>query len=283
MEKLHFCIGLPRTGSTIFMRILNQNPRIFTTGTCASPYLVSSTQNIIKTRLEFSAMNKEVMKDAYFNFLRCGIKGWFESMTDKPVVISKSRSWSEYLHHTHKIFPESKYIVLLRDLRDIICSFEKLMVEYPFDLFEKDQAHTPVQYMPMDEKIGYYCDYETTLGRPLYFLQHVFEMSQKNKENFFFLKQEDLNKDPHKALKILYHWLGEEYYNHDLDNIPDPDYYENTNTYQSLVSHHTGNKYRKTSSNWKKFMTEDQSNLVINSNRWYYETFYPELLSENIV
>jgi hypothetical protein len=281
MEKLHFCLGLPRTSSTILMRILSENPKIFTTETCPTPFLISSTQNITKHRLEFSAMNKEVMKDAYFGFMRNGLKGWFESMTDKPIIISKSRSWSEYLYHTHKIYPESKYLVLLRDLRDVFCSFEKLMNEYPFDLNDKDISEPPLQYLPVEERIGCHFSYEFALGRSMYFLRHVYEMSKKNRENYFFLKHEDFNNNPKKILELLYHWLSEDYFDHNLDNIPDPEYQENYNCYSSLVSHKTGNKFVKTTFNWSKFLTNDQSNLIINTNKWYYETFYPEVLNND--
>jgi hypothetical protein len=80
---------------------------------------------------EFIALDKDVLNKSYINFLRQGMRGWFEAMTDKPIVFSKSRIWSEWLPHTFAIDPNSKYLVILRDLRDIICSFDSLLWKYP--------------------------------------------------------------------------------------------------------------------------------------------------------
>ena len=131
MQQLHYCLGLPRTCSSVIMNILNENPRIFTTGTCCMPYLVDACQERSGTVSEFIALDKDVLHNSYINFLREGIRGWFEAMTDKPIVFSKSRIWSEWLPHTFAFDPNSKYLVILRDLRDIICSFDSLLWKYP--------------------------------------------------------------------------------------------------------------------------------------------------------
>jgi hypothetical protein len=77
---------------------------------------------------------------------------------------------------------------------------------------------------------------------------------------------------------MIYQWLGEPNFEHDLDNIPEPDYKENDTTYRSLVYHKTGTKLKKLELRWPKVMTEEQSKMIIDNNRWYYETFYPEAL-----
>ena len=52
----------------------------------------------------------------------------------------------------------------------------------------------------------------------------------------------------------------------------------NDTTYRSLVYHKTGTKLKKLEPRWPKLMTEQQSKTVIENNKWYYETFYPEAL-----
>ena len=44
------------------------------------------------------------------------------------------------------------------------------------------------------------------------------------------------------------------------------------------MSHKTGTKLKKLEPRWPKMMTERQSQMVIDNNRWYYETFYPEVI-----
>jgi hypothetical protein len=57
MKQLHFCGGLPRTGSTVLMNILQQNPNIFTTSTDPFPAILNE-QILIKSRYRetFQAM-----------------------------------------------------------------------------------------------------------------------------------------------------------------------------------------------------------------------------------
>ena len=277
MRQLHYCLGLPRTASTLIMNILNENPRIFTSGTCCMTYLIEACQIKSSEVSEFLALDKEVLNTAYTNFFRQGIRGWYETMTDKPIVFSKSRAWSELLPHTFAIDPNSKYLVILRDLRDIICSFESLIWKHP--QVNVGTVEKPFHHEPFETRMEVYCtDRTTLLGRPLHMLPHLMEVVERNPDNFFILRHEDFNEKPREALQVIYQWLGEPNFEHDFDNIPKPDYYEHDTVYQALVNHKTGTKLKKLEPRWPKVMTKQQSQTVIANNRWYYETFYPEAL-----
>ena len=277
MQQLHYCLGLPRTASSLIMNILNENPRIFTTGTCCMPYLVDSCQKKSNEVAEFVALDKDVLHKSYMNFLRQGMRGWFEAMTDKPIVFSKSRSWSELLPHTFAIDSNSKYLVIVRDLREIICSFESLLWKYPEVIYSDKK--TQFLQEPYEKRMEVYCtDTISLLGRPLQTLPHLMEVAEKNPNSFFILQHEFFNEKPRETLQMIYQWLGEPNFKHDLDNIPEPDYKENDTTYRSLVYHKTGTKLKKLEPRWPKLMTDEQSRTVIENNKWYYETFYPEAL-----
>jgi len=277
MQQLHYCLGLPRTCSTVLMNILNENPRIFTTGTCPIPYLIGACKDVSTQMNEFIAMDKDVLNSAYLNFLKQGIKGWFESMTHKPIIFSKSRVWAEYFTHTFALDSNSKYLVTIRDLRDIICSFETLTNKYPN--YPIGDAQVSFENNTFEKRIELYCNYKGFgLGRSLHMLPHVMEMVRKYPNNFFILKQEDLNQNPKQILHSIYEWLGEEYFEHDLDNIPVPNYYEHDAIYRCAVTHNTGSKLKKIEPKWSKMMTYEQSQMVIHNNQWFYQTFYPEFL-----
>jgi len=279
MQQLHYCLGLPRTASTLIMNILNENPRIFTSGSCCMPYLVDVCQQRSNEVSEFIALDKDVLHNSYINFLRQGMRGWFEAMTDKPIVFSKSRIWSEWFPTTFAMDPNSKYLVILRDLRDIICSFDSLLWKYPQVSYRDGDGDNPFHQQSFEHRMEMYCtDVASNLGRPLSTLPHLMEVVQKNPNSFFILRHEDFNEKPREAFQILYQFLGEEYFEHDFDNIPKPDYYEHDTCYRSLVNHKTRTKLEKLEPRWPKLMTEEQSRTVIANNRWYYETFYPEAL-----
>ena len=282
MQQLNYCLGLPRTASTLIMNILNENPRIFTSGTCPLPYLIDACQKRSSQVSEFIALDKDVLNKAYINFLRQGMKGWFESMTDKPIVFSKSRIWPEVFPTTFAINPNSKYLVILRDLRDIVCSFETLLWKYPeivpYDIMSPDK-NTPLYTLPLEKRLQNYCtDGFSNLGRPLNTLPHVAEVANKNPNNFFLLRHEDFNEKPRETLQHIYQWLGEPNFEHDFDNIPKPTYYEHDTVYRALVNHKTRTKLEKLEPRWPEMLDERHSQLIIDNNRWYYESFYPEAL-----
>ena len=241
------------------------------------PYFFDACQNRSNEVSEFIALDKDVLHKSYINFLRQGMKGWFEEMTDKPIVFSKSRAWSEWFPHTFALDPNSKYLVIIRDLRDIICSFDSLSWKYPEVPFQFTDH--PVHQLPIEQRMELYCtDTMSLLGRPLHMLPHLMEVAQKNPNSFFLCRHENFNEQPREMLQMIYQWLGEPNFEHDFDNIPKPDYYEHDTVYRSLVSHKTRTKLEKLEPRWPKLMTDEQSKEVIVNNQWYYETFYPEAL-----
>jgi len=123
MNTLHFCGGLPRSGSTVLMNILQENPKIFTTGSCAL-YEILHDKILIKGRYSetFQAMSIDQADAAMYGLIHGATKGWFEALTDKPIVISKRHGWSSLFH----MYPNSKYICMVRDLRDIAESFDNI-------------------------------------------------------------------------------------------------------------------------------------------------------------
>ena len=124
MEKLHYMLGFPRTCSTVLARILNQNPRIFVSNTSPTPYFIDTLHRKTGDWREMIAMEESLGDKAYINFLYSGLKGWYETLTDKPVVISKSKMWAAMFPHTFQFDANSKYLFLVRDLRDIFASME---------------------------------------------------------------------------------------------------------------------------------------------------------------
>ena len=138
---------------------------------------------------------------------------------------------------------------------------------------------TPFHQESFETRIESYCtDVVSLLGRPLEMLPHVMEVARNNTNSFFLCRHEDFNEHPREILQHIYQWLGEPNFEHDFDNIPKPDYYEHDTVYRSLVNHKTGTKLEKLEPRWPKMMTDQQSEMVIEKNRWYYETFYPEVL-----
>lgn len=278
MKNIMFCIGLPRSGSTVLMNILNENPEIYTTGTCPLPYIFDGMKQATSQISEFVAMDMDALDQSMSSFLKYGIEGWFQAQTKKPNIISKSRTWDQQLRYLFRVYDNPKFIVSLRDPRDVICSFEKLLEKYPH-IFIGSKEY-PFEWNNFNKRIEYYCtDSGANLGRPLQMMPHIHEYMMKYPKNFFIFKWEHFSIDPIRSLQALYQWMNLPLYQHDLNNIPATDYIEHDAVYRSLVSHKIRSKFESIPVQWPKYMTKEQSDIILQNLNWFYSTFYPEALS----
>lgn len=275
MKKLHFCGGLPRSGSTVLMNILQQNPRIFTTGTCALPEILH-THILVKSRFResFQAMSIDQADRAVYGLIHGATRGWFEGLTNKPVVISKNRMWSELFH----LYDDSKYIITVRDLRDIVESFEKINSKtLALHSFGDRNIFTPA--MHKHEKYRHYFDESNSLSIPLSTeVPRMMEVFEKKKNNVLFIRYEDFTKEPNYILRKLYNFLEEDWFEHDLNNIQQSKLFEHDHAYfRERTDHVTKSEfiYYKDST---RTLPESFHEKVVKENIWFYRSFYPEVL-----
>ena len=270
-KQLHFCGGLPRAGSTVLMNILQQNPNIFTTGTCALPNILNDV--IIKSRFKesFQAMSINDADSALYGFIKEGTQGWFNALTNKPIVISKNRSWSSYLH----LFPNAKYIVMIRDIIDVAESFDR--VNYNTKVLHTfDEKLGLVASMTENEKFHYYFKSSNPLSGTLTFeLPKLIERFQQGSKNIIFVKYEDLLVDPYKELKRIYNVLEHPYFEHELNNIQQSELFEHDHAYfRERTSHVIESSLIHKKIPERKYSKEMQER-IIKEHIGFYQTFYP--------
>ena len=276
MNNFHMCGGLPRSGSTLLMNILQQNPGIFTTGTCAL-YEILQEKILIKSRYSetFQAMSSEQADKAMYGLVHGATKGWFEALTDKPTVISKRHGWSNLFH----LFPQSKYICLVRDLRDVVESFENVNKK-TLALHSYSNAGTFIPAMHVHEKYKYYFEEANALSGNLYTeIPRLMEIFKQGSGKVIFIRYEDLTKEPLYILDKLYKFLNEKSFDHNLMNIAQSELVEHDHAYfRERTDHKTLPEFR--------YYTEPNRELpdtfhkrVVDENKWFYEAFYPEVLN----
>lgn len=276
MKKLHFCGGLPRSGSTVLMNILQQNPRIFTTGTCALPEILH-THILIKSRFResFQAMSVDQADSAMFGLIHGATKGWFEGLTHKPVVISKNRMWSELFH----LYKNSKYIVTVRDLRDIVESFEKVNARtLALHSFGDRNIFTPA--MHKHEKYRHYFDESNSLSVPLTTeIPRMMEVFTRKENNVLFVRYEDFTKEPIYILKKIYNFLEEDWFEHDLNHINQSEVFEHDHAYFRERTDHVTKRSFVYYKEPERLLPDSFHQKVLTENKWFYQSFYPEALS----
>lgn len=274
MKQLHFCGGLPRTGSTVLMNILQQNPNVFTTSTDPFPEILKE-QILIKSRCResFQAMSCEQADAAVHGMALGATRGWYEGLSSKPVVISKSRTWSD-LHH---LFPTSKIIVTIRDLRDIVESFDR--VNSKIKALHTVSKDTLYGSMTEQEKYQYHFNTQNALSATLsYEVPKYMEIYKQDPSRVKFVRYEDLLRDPEFMLNRIYQFLELPSYKHDLNNIEQSAVFEHDNAYFMEKTDHRTKPQMIPWKEPKRVLSEDFHEKVIKNNEWFYKGFYPEVL-----
>ena len=275
MKQLHFCAGLPRTGSTVLMNVLQQNPFIFTTSTDPYPNILNE-QILVKSRYSeaFQAMSCEQADAAMYGLVQGATRGWYEGLTQKPIVISKARQWSG-LHH---LFPDSKIIVTIRDLRDIVESFDRVNSKIrALHTFSND--NTLYASMSEEEKLHYHFKESNALSSTLrHEIPKYLELFKINNARVKFVRYEDVLRDSSYMLSRIYSFLGLDSFNHDLNNINQSEMFEHDNAYfREKTDHRTQPKLTA----WRdpvRVLSAKFHQQVVNNNSWFYKAFYPEVL-----
>jgi sulfotransferase len=122
-KKIFYNSSLPRAGSTLIQNILGQNPDIHTTPTSGLYEMLAASRTIFTDGLEFKAQDEEQLLTGFKGYLKGGLYGFYEDLTDKPYVIDKCRGWGSEWEFVNAFDPNPKMICMIRDEIPIQASF----------------------------------------------------------------------------------------------------------------------------------------------------------------
>ena len=213
MKQIHFITGTPRSCSTLLCNILAQNPRFHSTASSGIIDLIYPARKNLSDLGEFKAMNPRDAENMFHDWARGGITNAFNSLTDRPVVFDKGRSWLGYLDLLFLLFPDAKVIVPIRDVRGIVTSVEKVRRKHP--AYFTPEENPANNYTTIEKRVQSWLS-SIRLGTPI---ERLYEAATRFKNKLHFVKAEELTSSPKKTLKKLYAYLGEKYYDHDFDNV----------------------------------------------------------------
>ncbi len=125
---IFFVSGLPRSGSTLLMNLLAQNPLFHATPTNDLLELIINVRNTWTNMVSFKSQGIETVKPRIISSIKGSIYGFFEKEFEEgKTVFDKSRGWIANIELLEEILDRPvKIIVTIRDVRAIVSSFEKL-------------------------------------------------------------------------------------------------------------------------------------------------------------
>lgn len=213
---IFFNSSMPRSCSTLLQNILVQNPEIYATSTDpVLEYLYGARMNYTNTA-EVKATNPEIALKNWRGFCWGGLEGYSKAYTDRPNICIKTRGGTIHYEWFKSFMPyEPKMIVMVRNLKSIVASMEKL--------FRKNQeSHQPIQNHAEMKGTTTFKRVQTFLnsapvGLALERLNDCFVKGTS--KNFLYIRAEDLSRNPSIEINKIYNYLGLPQFKHDFNNV----------------------------------------------------------------
>ena len=207
-KQYYFISGLPRSGSTLLSAILKQNPKFYAG---ISGPLLGHVRSAIEAgnavqKSEFSEIrNKRIISAT--------VDAFYEEI-DRPVIFDTNRLWTNLLRELNDLYPYTKIIVCVRDIKWIVDSFERMHQKNPYTIssvFPKDQdfnVYTRTNIL-MSEGGVIRVPYDSLKSA----------MMGMYSDMLFFMDYELLCKNPEGMMRAIYNHINQPYFEHDFNNV----------------------------------------------------------------
>jgi sulfotransferase len=270
MGKIFFQSSMPRSGSTFMQCILNNHPSIYAGNTDGALELLFGARANFSTSLEFKAQDKDLMDKAFKGFCLGGLEGYANGLTNKEYVCLKSRGWGVYRGFLDSFYPNPKIICLVRNLKDVVASYEKI---YRSNQLQHDAIRNDAEARgtTVHKRVDEWMHPTNTIGRAV---ERIFEMTRLGYDDkILFVKYEDLCLYPDKVMTKVYEYLEIPYYEHNFDNIPQT-ILEDDSVYGLGNGLHTIRpKLEMKPSDADKVLGKDITKWLYETYNWYYDKF----------
>lgn len=209
-RRFHFISGLPRAGSTLLGALLAQNPRFHASmsGPLAGMFKVILEE--LSAHNEFSVFFDDSNR-------RRVLRGLFDNYyadNHAEVIFDTSRGWCARMPALAELFPESRVIGCVRDVGEIVNSFERLINENslsPSSIFDYKAGGTV--YSRAEGLTGA----NGMVGGAYNSLKQAYYGAHADR--LLLVEYQTLTSKPARALAAIYDFIGEEDFVHDFDHV----------------------------------------------------------------
>lgn len=270
VEKIFFQSSMPRSLSTTFQNIMAQNPDFYVTSTSGLLELLFGARGNFSNSPEFKAQDQNLMEKAFKGFCANGLQGYANGLTNKKYLLDKSRGWGVYRGFLNEFYPDPKIICLVRNLKDVVCSYEKI---YRKNQLQQDTIRNDAngKGTTVHKRVDEWMHPTNTIGRAV---ERIFEMIRLGYDDkILFVKCEDLCLYPDTEMTRVYDYLGVPYFKHDFDHIEQVTQ-EDDSVYGLGNGLHTIRpKLEMKPSDADKVLGKDISQWLYDTYKWYYQKF----------
>ena len=270
VNKIFFQSSMPRSGSTILQNIIGQNPDFYVTPTSGVLELLFGARINFTNSPEFKAQDIKLMEQGFKGFCQGGMFSFYNAITDKKYVMDKSRGWGVYRPFLNEIYPNPKIICMVRDLRSIVSSYEKI---YRKNALRQDSIRndSTAQGTSVYKRVDEWVHPQNAIGRALERLQEINHLGYS--EKILFVKYEDLCIYPEREIKRIYDYLEIPFYEHDFNNVEQITT-EDDSVYGLTSDLHTIRpRLESNGQDFREILGKDICQWIRTTFSWYFELF----------
>jgi len=213
---IYFVASLPRSGSTLLMNLLGQNPRHHVTPTNALVDSMVGVRDNWTNMIEFKSQGIDVLRPRIVSMLRGMLDGFYRAeFKAGKIVFDKSRGWLPYIEMMEEVLERPiQVLVTVRDIRAIAASFEKLF-----------QANSMTTVRPQNYFAAQTIEGRTamqlldagSIGMAVNRLRDA--LRRRHKSRIFMIPYNQLCRDPQAILNRVHEQLGLSPFRYDPNNV----------------------------------------------------------------
>jgi len=211
-RKFHFISGLPRAGTTLLAAILNQNPRFRAGMTSPLADIMGVVMAEASSKNDFSF---DVSDEQRVALLRGLVENFYSLQAGADVMFDTSRLWCSRMQLLNTLFPGVKVIACVRKLAWVLDSMERLVRRQPVSVSKVFRFDTNTTVYSRIEALT---DPRGMVGFAYQATKEAFYGPQAQ-NHLLMLTYESLESDPAAAMRAVYEFLDEPFFEHDFDHI----------------------------------------------------------------
>jgi sulfotransferase len=213
-KQYYFISGMPRAGSTLICNILSQNPKFHSSATSGIMDVMFGVRNQWDNLVEFKASPNP---DAKLRVIRGILESYYADI-EKPVIFDKSRGWLSLIGMAEEVLGHKiKIIVPVRDVRDVLASFEKLWRENSKTGQMGQESQNYFGFQTVGGRMETWLKGDQTLG--LAYNRITDAIQRGYADRMLLVDFDDLTSNPNETFEKIYEFLGEDFYQHDFNNV----------------------------------------------------------------
>jgi sulfotransferase len=268
LKKIIFNSSLPRSGSELLQVILHQNPKIYASST--SPLLEYQYGARGNYELpEVKSQEPQLMQKAFIRMCKYMAQGYYDLITDRDIVCDKNRGWCHYYEWVGQWYPNPKMICMVRDIRSIIASMERIYRKNRHRPAGPDNPQE-IKNMTVEQRTIHWLNTQPVglaLSRTLDLIQRGVD------KNILFIKYEALVSEPQKTMNRVYDYIEEERHEHDFSNLK-KEVYEDSSHFGVYGDHAVAASLKPLiREDWQDMLGRDMSLNIKEGSKWFYSYF----------